>query len=1603
MYISQIDNYLDKVVDDFFVRFVKKNKDFKTYAKDANFIKYQTPLNNFWKKYIETVNIDPVKSVSDDAIFLSQVELITRRYILYYTFMILSYFYKGSDSSFVDNIVNFGKTQNDKMFKVKGFFDGATNAKIIKFHKLIKACIIIIETPSSKIKALLHKEELKPAFEFLNDLGEEYFQEYFVKKHDIERAHNIIKTIIFQKIYEEERLSIYNLVEETEKAKGIYTFIDIVVPIKDELDFHTIEQALNPKQQKQGLADDIYKLTQESEKIKKDKTPNDKIVSLITNGIVIPITDDFLLFSKDSERYEKALIEGKTKRENTKLKFIVHKIDTAMNLKSKSKSAQSKAHNMFYAPMNNRLAVVINSNEELRILEKVQKSGKKLTDGIEYIADLLQYRKYPYINFKDLTNSGIDISMKDKTVDSVRRINFNRENISKKHPIQLRVSAPGTKVNIVGFILPLGTQLNPCMSINKLTDLHTINTNGFLSITSVMNRYYDYIIKKKQKKGKRHHKLVPYYWLFDQNKDSIKFDEYEQVSGVNPNEHFKLMISKLYDRTIDLLYMQLIKIISKRDKLSLYDAYRIKQKFEKKFMKIPTTPEFETGFLNLIFKEKYVEYKHKYDERQDMFPGLQGDVIKLPKYNGKEEKKIEKIVLFRDDKIPKTKKDLKNELVICKHNLDWYTINTLKKLDVSKFNKKLFEFINRYALVNQDQEFVCKSCGFLLELKNYAIDGTTNNLTGEFIPFQLPLDIPLIDLPEYSSYYDTIINMEKMIERIANIANIPALTGNLTTIRLRRRHIIKATLDMIIVHNKKMEPVYKSRREIIHEQYGIPKDMSHMFVFTLENSIFKHSSQDKDMFKTIKYNTVILHLIFNIILAINKGQISYMGGDKICNYHWFNKFGFDFFSDIKIIRNKTKDKVKITNYKVLCYLIYYFSCLLTRYKVWSFKVPEDTDKKKYNVKIHKIIMYSFVDLVNSILEQKEDKTNHIYEMLTAKFYLELSTTFRDSTLLNSIKHQLVSKIKKWNRDKVSKEIGLMPLSNVFIPYTGLYVKTYQKNKSGWIMLPLDKQNYATDVKISSLTICNDGKFHKWKVVGKELVCGKCKMNMKDTDRKTDKSLGKKYMINILQKISHKICKTGNLHQFVIEKGKRICKICNKQTCDIKDVDELISTFEKMKLLKRKQDAHSHSDFKRKEDAHKELTDKKVDVIKKLSGSYLTGKKTFKFEFIETLKNMLGKQISTHKDISLFHDTYIIDHKYNGDMLSTPIVIRNYKDNDKIKFRNNHPVFKTDVVFYRDDQHGSIEVFYDLMTRQLLGYKEKDGEYILNKSGSHIININYSMTHMINYLGYTFLRNRNDDIKKKYLGDYSDEELEKVSKRQLIRTIYAEITRSKIKNIKSTILFFQRIIMLLKYTPETSLESETKDVTELFNKYKKNLPNFKIGDTFKTAHIMMSSMYLKQPREELNIDLDSVYFQTNLIEPYDITGKTLIYYLITELHELIKMNTNRFIQSTLSHLILDIFMKQFFSHNKEHIDNIGIVKRFMYKLQSSEYIQDMELSGHGLETGTYTSGLYEEHVDPSDPIDENAIAVEEEAREEFDAIDMEGELDYQSMEPSAIYR
>ena len=1685
MYINKIDELIDKIIDDFYNNVILKNKEFNKILQEANFVKYQGDINKILSSYEKTINKKEIYDIIHIEENVSTIVEIIKKYLAFYIFLTIGIFYKGKRETFINNIVEFSKNQTSFNYKINNFFNSESNSAVIRFSTIIRNIITLLESDSHKRETLEKRDDYADTVNFLkNQVGEDekYFRLENLNNNAKDQAHNIIKFLIIIELYlGADKVEVHQILDETQKEAGEYIYIDIIVPKTDFVDYSSIESVLSKKEVEMGLANDLYEMIIQSDDPERstELTTDDKILALINNKIITPISEDFLLYHKDSEKYEKVMTQtvkvtskftgkkSKKEKDDTKIRYIVSRIDGISEYYSdsvaKNPELKKNIEKNFYAPLSDRMATLVNNIEELQIINKLINQGRTSIDSNEYYNDLLNYRQYPYINFKDFKTYGFSLIL-DKTINVVRNVNFSDEaNINK--PVQLRVGSEDQTLNIVGFVIPTNELPLDCLFVKNFTDIRNLNykdkhgnkikyDNGYKAIL----KFIKHSILSINKKTKKIHPAV--YWLFNLETDKIKMTKYEQAAKFNNQEHLKLMVSKLYDDILTNIFNILRNLFGNFAHVTLYKFYQVIRHISKNFISIDaennTTNRQITKLYDalndLVTFEKYYKTIDEYDKREDKFPGLYGNVIKLPSMP-KQKKSPHVIYAINLEEIKDTQnkkqaqsksleiQEIKNESLIdeteyskisytnpegrgalCQHNVTWDNLTELRKKNPNKFTELLIEFIYRYVISNDEDDFICKSCGTQINLKKYVNDGSYDD-EGRYITFSTPMQVPIEDIPEYEKYKPAIRSIDKIIERIASICNIFTLVEKSTRVRNPTKlRLIKDCVDLNLIHNKNLDPIYKERNKKITSLYGIDKELSNLFIFELDNSIFVYSSKDKDYYKDLKRNNILVYIIFLAIIELTDSQVIYMGGDKLCNYLLFTKFGLKLFEGLKIITNNNRVTMPITEFKVLCYLIFYISCMVTKYNMWYLTEEKPTSgPRKFNPLVQKIIIHTLVDLINSILEidavnpndpdsnlNKKGKPHYLYNIISVKFFQKLNSTFSNQTVLDKLKIIQESKIvtegeKHKYRSATIKPIILAPDYGP-ITYTGINV--WQTCKIVKYFILLKTRIFRKYTAISNVTNCELGTFHKWTIVkGNTLQCAICNklLNEITLDSDLSEKILVKYNYNLLRKHSEKYCKSGNFHKYIYDITKK-CNVC--ETCQFtnpdqltnQDLDELKTNINNMKE-KEKHDRKKQKDLQDVKDTKKlDKANKTISILKSQYGKTKSHKEDFyNFinDFVEQLGSIISKNINiNNEDVFLKEDVYVIGHDHNGYSLPKPFVIK--EEENRIQYKKNHPFFKTDVLYYTNNKL-QIDVFYDAMTLLLLGYKERNKDFQNAKQKNVFLKINYSIMNRLKMLGYPSKYIEISDKLNKYSKEYVNIK-EEATQQNILKLILADISRNRIQNLKKAITDIQRFLYRIKYNYETKpgIDNPDKFLEQYMNvlgskiKLKDAENKNKIFSNWKAVKYEL--FFQELSNKLVNLSFDSKYLLTDDISFYDYHGNIILYYIISELRKLLDYNPDKFFKQKIAFLMIDMINKIYNNFNEENFKKNFEIKRFQYIINSKAYIYDVEQKGHGLEGEL--EGFYGEYKDPDDPEDPDQVERIESDKEEFDALDVDGDLDYE---------
>lgn len=1488
-YVNAIDIYIDKTLND--VHMQIKSKD--TYQKVS-----VKEIDSLITKIGKTIKATDLKNNIFNDKTIETITEIVFNYIFIYIYLTKAF--TGTIESVQSELISY-----------KGDFELSPNMinTIVSHAKLIKDIDIILQNMGdlTKVKDI---EKKKEALDFLNSLGGDIVTNEILKNKETYK-HNIIKTVIFRLIYlESDKTRIFNLIEKEELQNTEFIYIEIVESLVDEIDYSIFKEMFAQKELEYGTADYLYNLLTDDvddEDTKfltkrlvplKQKSTEKKINELFDRRFLIPITDDILRYHKSTESYDKntdaTKIDPKvrtSKKDNTKIRYIVTKFNKILDyyniIQKNNKSSIDEIEKMFHSTIPHRKAVLINELEELSIITKLLNQGQKAISNNEYYDDLLSFREYPYLNYKDIAGNGFSFHTTNTTT-AIRSATFEFKDNEKypaqyKNDIQTRVAPAKRNVNIIGVALnPFDVYEYerytsvPCIKVKDTEQLNS-NSNGYLNAVQ--------LLKQQIVNSVSHDKL--YYWLFSRATDKLDVSTYQNISQMHFEEYFKLLLGKLYDEIAHFTYEKIINHINEIKNISWHKVKELLS-FTNTYLLDITETQYYNEIINYVFYTKLNNPKQSiYDVKENIIPGVTTELIKIPRYVPKKKDRSTIRIKKQEYLTGEVEEDIDPlmEEAVCQHHITWNAVNRYKKYAPNKFNQALFEFIKKYLIETKNNEYVCKSCYQFLDIKKYVHESFIGDQSN--IALSVSLEADLENVSEYEKYSRAIKNMDKIVEKLAYVIGLQAYIGTAIMNKRKRQDIVKNTIDLIILQfsNAKSEMVSmeytKKRNEVAQKMYGIDPRLTKLFEFDMTNDLFTFSSKETDIHKKKKNNNILLYFIFMIINELSGNHVLQFNEEKLINYQIFYKLTNSYFDGLFIHINDAGDVKKISEFPLLCYVIYFAAAQLIKYKYWFIDSEiYESKKNTLNPLLHKTIIHTLVHLINSILEQNTHRDkNYIYAYNSTRFFVKLNDLYSKNAGANIIKQlneyssskiQIVdNKIKiKSSDDKTIKVDGSTILKSTFDNVNKINVPKYQ-------------------IRSFSKTLEYDG-----------ILDGNLLTKLHDEQ-----------FIKHNTKIYKLYEQSGNKR--AIPKLK--AEIDNKKLGD--HTDKVRNTFVN-NIKESVKDANNINNL---------MTIKKKDtnaVLKKLDEAYEKNIIKTVNNFISLLDGIMGKDTNiNNKNIYLHKTVYHINNNHLGTK-QEPIII---PDDDRIQYKKNDPFFKIDVIQYVDKQK-NISMYYDAVRLFYLGYKELNREYVKVNEGNNYLRIDRSINDKLLLLGfmrYNVLYDDDDKIK-----------------------IINDIISNRTHNLKNIIKEIQLFLYQIKNKKSSEIMNNT--VKSYFDKFKDLVFYKKNGERiFEDWRVISANIYPEKLNNDTNIDIQKYdgqnLFNTKQLSKFNGADQKLLFYLCKELQEFIEinMNTNKHKLVTLIALLINIIYKRFTLVERIHMNNevrkLELMQLSTYLGQSEEYI------------------------------------------------------------------
>lgn len=1346
------------------------------------------------------------------------------------------------------------------------------------------------------------------------------------------------------------------------------------------------------------------------------------------------------------------LQQQKKKKEVTRIQVIVNKVDIISDYYSPSvknnERLQKEITKLFQNPFAYRKAIMHNHQDEVNVAVKMQNQGRRVTDGNEYYQELQEIINNAYFNFKDFRTVGTTVGLTTELPIKVLRysnIEFKTSHVTSL--LEVRSGSPDTLINLVGLAIgPVNGDLIDCATKDKLVDIRSIqinylknetlsggkmssvqSTNGYKIYLSLIKLFYiDPItasieehlgaVKHRVKLVRRAEEIVAInpdiassviYWEYDTAQDSFDLSTYENFQESNFVEYIRHMNASLSERIHQMLLRKLHRLVAGARSQPLYLIEQLVQLFDTQYS-LRLTEQKKTELIN-----KYYLRRQRIGKPLEI---IESSPIGRPVFKEDEQSAMFTIRIDTRDftqlrpyvRIEAYSKEgralLNKPRKICQHEEEWKYVDEMKDGNINEFNNAITGFTEKYAIQTPAREFVCRICGEILPIKDYVADGSFDDASQKFVSSYVAIDIPLEEHMEYAKYPLTIKFLDSFVNRISLVTGINVYAGGDIRARQSRQGLIKNILDIILEHNAtnlKKKVNDDLRTKFLKEKYGIDERSNNVYFFELSDNIFKpdpSATAAESSERNLKYNNIILYFLLAFLAELNGPQVVSMTTDGYSNiYHYLEK-SIGLFRNLRIKTNTTDlETVPITDYPVLCYLLHAVSYYLIRYRLWLY---QGTEAKRIMPQLQLMVVSSFLDIFNGVSSDAgRNKDNYVYLLMSSKMYQCLNNLMRNNLVLDALKTSHFQYAGTDNKKVTKKAVPSYPIGSDTIE------ESHREYLSP-VKLPIFRPDYGKAYTLWSSvidhpierfdgrTVCPDGDFQKLVSKGTDVVSANCPTY---DDMQTDLIVPVYY--DRLEKLAAKKCLEGTSHDYQETDKGRVCRLCQRTpetSYTHQELDQLVENLRKVqetiyqeavkKTEKEKQDfmvveKHENAvyeslmtDYKKHWDKVTEVSDV-IDVL------------------MNPMEELIGKDASVEPEqlpVYVKNNVYVFNHNYQGGILPKPMIIS--QASDKIMFKENHPFFKADVYFYRDNSTGT-EVYYHAMTLSFIGYREKHREYTLTPYTNLKMKIILSIRNRLVELGYP---SSYIDMSKYSgdLGEQTDAESVNIPPRRYFR-ILDTIIQDHIIKIKSSITKF--ISVINKAVNETEeIEEDTKafhlvaSTNSIVTKFRKQIqetikPNEKYFENWQAIRDLYTYQPVDWKKTVIGENLKRS-IGVSLINYYDSTSRAMVHYLIENLKMIYDDIQEESGKITFSQLVFEITNYIFHSYRKD-TGSLEIL-RYQYIVNQSPYMIDTTRKGQGLNKVVVQEADEEEVQEESaEIIDEDGYTAED-LKYEAEALDVE---------------
>lgn len=1228
-------------------------------------------IDRLLQQIYDEMNLDSVQRQIGRIRAAQRVAAVFRQYVAIYLMLYIGYHDDGDLAVYRNNLVQYASLHRSRGGEAQ--LTPEVIYQLVQWREKIQVIRQYLPLAELGREAMIGNS---PGAEFVRRWGEEYVQQHLVAEGEVQ-VHNLLKTVVFGDLYQAtDREDILLLLQESEEDRGEYIYIQIVT------------------------SNDIYRSLEAFSSLWPADPTSQRLAAVMWQegawgGVAPPsveswwrapgshpIVQDWLRYHRDTSQVGDSRLSelpgyrdlGSDRAEDTRASIIVREIDAISERWSaaiRSQEANIQAiERLFEHQLQDRQAVFHNHTEEMLALDRIISAGPKEMDQNEYYLDLDYIVRHAYFNYRT-PDPHLPTLLEYRLrsggqAELLRYCNLQFQEQHRDRAVDWRPAEVGTSLSVVGQLrLPLQWSGVPTRGQLQPTTWETLRDQTIARLTSgvtVTGETYPVLQRDDRQRD------VPLYVT-------------EGLTEEGLLQATEMLRSAYLETAADLL-----RQVGHRT--WHYAASTLHHWLS--YAQIPRTSDL----IVLYLRRYYLPVSLPREVRPGPTPQ---DQIHY-RYQAPVQPPLRLIEIdLRNPVLPIPYLDVEAEAQLadlqareggasCRHELDWRQIRELADGPINDYNQALEQFLQTYAIHTLDQGYVCKICSAVLPV---APEVVTSWSSSSYYVSYIPPRVELSQVEEYVDYEPLIEAVGSLVRRVSQMAGIRVFIGNDEVSQTRRVSLIKSVLDLTIAHNRTSLESPAPDPSV----YGVRPSIDSVYYFRVDPSMLQDSFGTQITDETqirIKRDNLLLYFMYVFLTELSPGQVIHMTHTSRTNIHTYLKVAPRLFRGLRV-RTSINDPrtIEVTEWPVFCYLLYVYSYNLSRYRLWQ---STASTRQGYDPGVQIAIVHSMIHLINDVSYQAGRHPDHyVYRQSTHQFYSNVYPLFRNAEVMEmlGVEHSRYDRGLMASSTPQVTPLGTLPLAQYESVET-LPMPYPSYTRRGWYPArDLRTLVYPIAETLDARTVCEDGQYYHWQLEGGQWTDTRCGMRMAEVPPLTQPSESRRPAVyqRSLRQLADHYCPDGYAHQMDAE---GTCTRCGYRPGSEIPPESLLRLAEGWRA--------------------KRPWTQPIPVEDPCLGYTLP---VWDGGLLEVLLSILGAETQVGVEgvhrlpIYLDDDLYAIRANHLGKPLETPATYRHSER--QFTLVPDHPHYGTAVYSYTNRKAG-VDVYYDMVTLQQLGYKPHQGEY-----------------------------------------------------------------------------------------------------------------------------------------------------------------------------------------------------------------------------------------------------------------------------------------------------